>query len=75
MAVHWCGFHTFTAVGSGLIPGWGTKMPESHATWSYICMYKHIHTYFYVYTYTHTHTHTHTYIYTYRYIHKIKKKV
>ena len=27
--VQWLGLHTFTAEGVGLIPGWGTKIPQA----------------------------------------------
>ena len=31
LAVQWLRFHTPNAEGTGLIPGWGTKIP--HAAW------------------------------------------
>ena len=31
LAVQWLGLHTLTGQGAGLIPGWGTKIPQ--ATW------------------------------------------
>ena len=56
LVVQWLGLHAFTAEGVGLIPGWGTKIPQ--AAWCgqrkkkkkkiYIC----IHTHIYVYIYT-----------------------
>ena len=29
LAVQWLGLHTFTAMALGLIPGWGTKIPQA----------------------------------------------
>ena len=29
LAVQWLGLCAFTAEGSGLIPGWGTKIPQA----------------------------------------------
>ena len=29
LEIQWLGFHACTAEGSGLIPGWGTKIPQA----------------------------------------------
>ena len=29
LTVRWLGLHTLTAEGPGLIPGWGTKIPQA----------------------------------------------
>ena len=58
LVVQWLGLHAFTAEGVGLIPGWGTKIPQ--AAWcgqrkkkkkKYIYAYTHI----YMYIYIHNH--------------------
>ena len=32
LAVQWSGLHASTAGGTGLIPGWGTKIPQKTTT-------------------------------------------
>ena len=47
LAIQWLGLHTFTAVGPGLIPGRGTKIP--HAAWCASYKQKYCHSFSVVY--------------------------
>ena len=63
--VQWLRFHASTAGSTGLIPGWGTKIPHAAQCRQKpkVCVYICIYVCMYVYIYTHTHTHTYIYIY------------
>ena len=37
LAVQWVGLRTFTAKGAGLIPGWGTKIPQATCVCVCVC--------------------------------------
>ena len=58
------GPHTFTTVGVGLIPAWGTNILQ--ALWHSQKNKIKISLYIYIYTHIHTHIYTHTHMYMYR---------
>ena len=42
LAVQWVGLCTLTAKGAGLIPGWGTKIPQATCVCVCVCVCVHV---------------------------------